>query len=292
MSRSITAASKAKLQPPTFQSKIARKAAQFPIGHPYRRRLLKYALAPRHRRIAGKWEEAALEALAEEEDVDVDDFRTGKGPDRNSFTAELGRREWLVFKDERDAEKYAIEYVRDMLNDEPGLFTSDWLRGFITMSKGDAREIALEDASSYVEDIRDEDDGLRVVQEANMEAEWDEIEEATWDLDNEDPPPDDYDKQLQALEDRKEKLVEKAAEELEDRMSSDTEDEILSDPLGWYEERFGKLDMNKLPSFFFLDIEEAAQDAVSMDSVAHFLSGYDGNEIDLGRSGAVAYRTN
>jgi len=40
-----------------------------------------------------------------------------------------------------------------------------------------------------------------------------------------------------------------------------------------------------------LDVAAAAEDAIATDGVAHFMSWYDGNEIEL-PSGAVAYRTN
>ncbi|MDB4278127.1 hypothetical protein N9917_00785 [Deltaproteobacteria bacterium] len=287
----------ARRRPLTQQFKQAtRIAASLPKGHPLRRRLLASTKV-----IAGGWSDKAVKELAEEEGLDADDLKVGRGPGSNSITVESrgrgdsGEYAWVVFKSERDAERYAHEYVKDMLEDEPSLFTQDWLKRFLTISKTDIRVIANEDADSYVEDIATEDEGERVVQEADMESMWDEIVDAIDELDEL-----EYDDKIDAkehktrmtkLEKRRDDLIEKAKEKLTERMVKDQIQEMEHDSLGWYVDRFGEFNMNDMPHFFSLDVEEATKDAISTDGVAHFLDRYDGDETELD-SGAVAYGTN
>jgi len=297
---------------------------------------------------AKRWQDAALKALAEEEGLwdeddaegepfDADDvFRIYKSGFGNGIRVDAGRKEYLVFEDYDDAEKECQEYLEQTLEDEPGIFNRSFLRSHLSISPTDARMIAVEDADSYVEDIKGEDgDPPRVIEEADMEDKWSELDDERWELEER---RDDIDRELLELDDElldaedaeeegtktmgpsakeiqkkidalneeseqavarideiereKEDLIEEAADKLSSDLADRTEKEIKDDPLGWYEDRFGSIDMDRLPSFLSLDIREAAEDAIGTDGVAHFLASYDGDEMRLGRTGAVAYRVN
>ena len=297
---------------------------------------------------AKRWQDAALKALAEEEGLwdeddakgepfDADDvFRIYKSGFGHGIRVRGGRKEYLVFEDHDDAEEECREYLEQTLEDEPGLFNRSFLQNYLSISPIDARMIAVEDADSYVEDIKGEGgDPPRVIEEADMEDKWSELDDERWELEER---RDDIDSELLELDDElldagdaeeegtktmgpsskeiqkkidalneeseqavarideiereKEDLIEEAADKLSSDLADRTEREIKDDPLGWYEDRFGSIDMDRLPSFLSLDIREAAEDAISTDGVAHFLASYDGDEMWLGRTGAVAYRVN
>ena len=62
--------------------------------------------------------------------------------------------------------------------------------------------------------------------------------------------------------------------------------------LDYYESNFGEEQTIKMiRENNLIDIDEATEGAIREDGVAHFISSYDGNEIDL-PSGYYAYRTN
>lgn len=290
---------------------------------------------------AKKWQDAALKELAEEaglwdeddaegEAFDADEhFRIRKSPFGHGLMVDAGRMEWYLFEDWDDAEKECLEYLEQTLEDEPYIFNQDWLKGYITISSTDARLIAVEDADSYVEDIKSESYGSydvpRVVEEAGMESKWEELSDEADELESR---RDEIDEEIEALEDQildaegaeekrleaqkaelekeseaavkridaiekeKEDLIDEAADDLSSSMADRTESEIKSDPLGWYEDRYGRIDMEKLPNFMHLDIPEAAEAAMRADGVAHFLASYDGDSVELRDSGAVAFRHN
>jgi hypothetical protein len=298
MSRILTAAALRNRPPlPTLRNRAVRLAASMPQGHPYRRRLLMFA-SGKAKRVAGGWEDTALAELAEDQDLDVDSLKTHRGAGRNSINVESrgrgssGESEWMLFKDGRSAESYALEYVTEMLEDDAGMFDAGFIKSHLTISKTDARMIAIEEADNYIEGVRDEDEGERVTEEADMEDAWNTIAEAMEDLENVYPEPDDYEKQLKALETKREALVDKAAEKVSETYSDDLEKRINDDAVGWYEEMgFGKLDRSNLPDYFILDTEAAAKAAIRDDGIAVYLDHYDGDAIELS-SGAVAYGTN
>jgi len=295
-------------------------ASRLPAGHRVRRRILSSL------REGAGWEDEALRELAKEMDLDADDFKTRRGTGRNSMEVygagrgSNGESEWVVFKTWKDAESYAEDYVKEQIEDEPEIFNQNWLKGHYSISDTDARIYASEDASFYVEDIKTEDDGERVCREADMDDEWDAIQEMKGELDDlvnfpEDELPDslsDYNKEWEKakkanpddldaaasdfsdeveplLEKRREELVDEAAEALEEKMSDETEKELKSDPIGYFEDRFGEWEPYK--RLLHIDAEAAAKDAIRADGVDHFLDRYDGDHTELGRN-AVAFGTN
>ncbi len=224
------------------------------------------------------WMEEAAAELAEAQGYDPDDasITPGVWGWEHGCIVELGSEEWLVFEDADEAETHAIARLEQDLEDEPGIFDQGWLAKHMTMSDTDRRIMANEQADSYVDDL--DDDSL--IEAANLENDMEELDDA---LDDAEIDDDEYEEQKEALADR-------AREQLREEISSDVYDR-LSDPLRYFEEEYG-WGVEDIPSnLMSLDIGAAAQDAVDTDGVAHFLSGYDGNVVELG-SGAEAYRHN
>jgi len=145
--------------------------------------------------------------------------------------------------------------------------------------------IAQEEADYIYDDMNDSD----IVVDAGVEDEYADIEAQIDELDSD---AEDYDAKLAELEGRMEKIVDDARENLKDSKSDEIE-LALDDPVQYFVHEQGTYrieDLFKAP-FIRINTEEAAEDAVATDGVAHFLSTYDGNEVEL-PSGAVAYRTN
>jgi hypothetical protein len=97
-------------------------------------------------------------------------------------------------------------------------------------------------------------------------------------------------KEIGTIEDLREQLVEQITDRIEDE---------LLDPVQYFIHdqgifsNVGELLANNLVS---VDYKKAAQEAVNVDGVAHFIASYDGNEMDLTdpetNETFVAYRTN
>jgi hypothetical protein len=65
-----------------------------------------------------------------------------------------------------------------------------------------------------------------------------------------------------------------------------------NDGLDYYVSNFGKEQAFKVVSDnYLINIDEASESAIDTDGIGHFLSRYDGEQIDLS-NGHVAYRTN
>jgi|7_EtaG_2_1085326.scaffolds.fasta_scaffold00061_67 hypothetical protein len=171
---------------------------------------------------------------------------------------DLGSAEYILTK---DGAGLAEEYVKQTLEEEPELFTQSWLQHYMYMRDMDKRILAGELAES-VHDLDDED----ALERAEM---------------GEDEDP------------------EEAREKLYDEYYEDYLSELNNDAVGYLMGEFG-WELSDLieKGLIVLDEEKAATDAVATDGAAHFLSSYDGNQIDLERivgargEGFEAYRTN
>lgn len=180
-----------------------------------------------------------------------------------SFTADGTEYTWI--SSEEEAERIALEIVKNDLESEPEIFNQDWLQGFLSITDADKRMIASEEADSRVGDMSDED----VIEQAGME---DEYEEAS---------DDDKD---QVIENAKEAVREKISDEMESK---------LDDPIGYFVDEQGIYtvqDLMKQP-WVSIDIESAADDALRSDGWEHFLSRYDGN-YETTSDGVVYFREN
>ncbi len=255
------------------------------------------------------------EALAEATGDDAEDFTEALHHSglRGATSYEgPGRSEYLVFEDYDAAEAAAVDYVKDMLEEDASMFTQSWLSNFIKIYPTDARIIAAEEADSYYADmadwdvleaagIQDEADDLeadRDAAETRLE-EISDIEDAA--IDNDKPLSErreaelDYEKEkLDAISDSYdndyETLVTNARDDLAYDMADETEKYILRDPLGWWE-GLGLGGNLSDQNFASLDYDAASQDAVDTDGMAHFLAHYDRNQLDLD-NGMVAFRQN
>jgi hypothetical protein len=236
-----------------------------------------------------------------EEGIEVQVFNTSRdygGVEYAEMEADgeiyTGESEWIVFKSSKDAEKYAVAYVEDQIEDDPGMFVQDWLQNFLKVPSGTAKIIAQEDADNYVEDIAEYEPD-RIVDEAGMSREYDKLEEQIDELGTElfsvYIPGDKrkLEKEMDKLEKKQEKIVEKAKKKVHKALVKETL-RRLKDPLE-YAQDLGYDLSRGLPDWIEIDTAKAAANAVRTDGVAHFLDRYDGKDLVL-PNGAIAFGTN
>jgi len=199
-----------------------------------------------------------------------------------------GNQEWVVFANYDDAMAAAIANCLQTM-EEVGWM--DFLEQFLTIDDVTAREIALEDADSYVGDLDDD----RAIEEADLQDEYGDLESAL-----ESAVEAENEEEEERLRREMELLVDRAKDTVRESMETATEERITSDPVGWLEEmgylqrdrnrdRYGHHADPEIPAFVTIDYDAAAEYAVNTDGVAHFLASYDSNETDL-PSGGLAYR--
>jgi len=253
------------------------------------------------------WKEEALKDLQEE--VDVDDLEIASyDNDYDDYFQVEGGQEYIVFKDFDSAERYTVDYVKEQIESEPEIFTPSWLENHVYVTNTDRRIIAGEEADNRLDDMSDDD----IIRDANMEDEQEKISDAIgeheekeeewndWNEEDKDERGDEPEKvgDLDSyVEDEtgyknEEELVDKAREKLHDEIYDEWY-EGLADPIDFLVNEQGIYSQEDLmkTSFVSIDEDEASKDAVDTDGVAHFLSHYDGNEIEFG-DGFHAYRTN
>ena len=218
------------------------------------------------------WKENALEELQEFEGDDDLKRTMSSG---YLFHASNGSAEYLVFKSYDDAYDYAFQMVNQDLVDNPEYFNQDWLFNFvdIDVAKSYLTEVYDEWNYSYANDIKMEGDRLyanRLIREM-------------------------VDAGLMDDEDAESEYAESTAISLMDDFvdyMTDLQIEEGRGGLDYYESNFGEEQTIKMiRENNLIDIDEATEGAIREDGVAHFISSYDGNEIDL-PSGYYAYRTN
>lgn len=215
------------------------------------------------------WKKRAIIELREKENNDS--LRPAHYDETDDMIRLIGgNSEYLVFKDYSDAEYFAEDYVREMLEDTPESFDKTFLSGHLIVTDTDKRLIAGEEARYIADDLR-ESEPERLIEEAGMDI--DEYNEK------------DSDEQEEMLDDAYNIVYDNVYDEWYDGLDSDPI-YFLTKETGLYSEE----DVLKC-SFIMIDIEEASSDAVRIDGVSHFLSTYDGYQIDLS-NGVVAYRQN
>ena len=269
-----------------------------------------------------RWLDDAILNLAEDEDLDADDASVTDAGLRDgahmvSFAAYMVSfggdysPKYLVCEDYDEAERLAVARVEQDLEHEPGFFDQDWLMGHFTISDTDIRLIANEQGDSYAEDLDDE----RAIEEADMEDELEELNDEWGDHENrideiedelldaiadEDEEAEERleaeksgaEKRMAELEKEKEQTIDEAREKVASDYALTIFAKLLDDPLGYFRDHFGWTAEEVLQNNIGrLDYDAAAQDAVDTDGVGHFLSSYDGDQLDLD-DGAVAFRTN
>ena len=211
-------------------------------------------------------EGAIIQDLLEEaglEDTDVDDIsvvENGRGA-----TVRIDDEEYWVFPNYDAAEREAVEYAGEAIDE--GLMDEGFISDYLHITDTDRRIMAGEEQDHRMEDIEDEDDLIRMANE--------------YDLDD-----TDYRDEDDVLNDTK--LRSDLEEAIYDRHYAE-----LDDPIQYFVHDQGIYTMEELmkASFISVDREEAAQAAVDVDGVAHFIAFYDGEEVPLVES-ALAYRIN
>jgi hypothetical protein len=213
------------------------------------------------------WIEESLIDLQNE--VDMDDLVV-ENSDSNSYTASNGDAEFLVFETEDDARERAIERVKEDLEENPQHFNRDWLMNYVD-AENFFTGVYDEWNESYVNDIESEDSdeyANRLIEEM--------VDNGI--VSNEEANEEDFD-----AEDYKQDFINLMTKNQIEEGNGGLQHYI--DNIG-EEEAFKVVVDNNL-----IDIESASESAVDTDGVAHFLSSYDGEQIDLS-NGHVAYRTN
>jgi hypothetical protein len=218
------------------------------------------------------WNENALEELQEFEGDDEIQITTHSG---NLFYASNDNAEYIVFKNYDDAYDYAYQMVNQDLVDNPEYFNQNWLSNFVDIdgAKYYLTEVYDEWNYSYANDIKMESDSKysnRLISEM--------VDAGL--MDDEDAESEDAESTAISLMD-----------DFVEYMTNSQIDEGRGG-LDYYENNFGQEQtMQMIIENNLIDIDEATEGAISEDGVAHFISSYDGNEIEL-PSGYYAYRTN
>jgi len=202
------------------------------------------------------------------EDLDAIALKSKTGKKANN-----GEREWIVFKNQESADEAAKHKIRDDLETEPSLFSQDWLLSQIDDEKAERvfREIYNEWNRSYATDIKDESSNEYTNRLAEELVERGLISE-------EEGKDEKFD-------------IENKIDEMVEKMTQSQIDEGN----GGFEHYKGNIGNDEAKKIIMdnnlIDIDKAAENAIDVDGVAHFLDGYDGSGVDL-PSGAVAYGTN
>ena len=241
-----------------------------------------YLLATPH---YGGWLDATIKDLSEQTKIDLrlkEDQRSGfdeEYPDE-AISVELegeifeyGRHhecEFKVWKSEDEAETEAHHIVVEMLTDEPGNFTQDWLQHFIPMDR--LKEYYSESAID-VEWLTSQDFQEQVDYLINHGHFLDEDDFYT--------PTGKFRK----ITKRTQALFDAGLEAFQEKQKADF------DPIEWLEGIYGKEEARaEAIKAVGLDVEAAAQSAIASDGWDHFMFGYQDGHWDLA-GGAVAIRT-
>jgi hypothetical protein len=169
-------------------------------------------------------------------------------------------REYGVAPSYEAAYQIAFDRVEDDLKSEPELFNQEWLLHFV--DEDHLRKILWDDEYNAIYD--------------DLSYEFDHNPYAALDLvgmDEDDFPSEEALRNY--VEEHFEELVEKETKER------------LRDPLDWLQEVFGKeAALKKAIEWGALDHEKAAESAIDVDGIGHFLSPYDSELHELPSGGA------
>jgi hypothetical protein len=192
----------------------------------------------------GKFPQKDISEIKEE----IEESLTTSGA-RYDASVTIDGEEFNLIEDSDKFHDTAIEYVTQMIDDEPENFNQSFIQNHIYITDTDKSIIAGEEADAYYDDMKDRE----------IEREY---ERKNGEIIGEEDEPD-YDAMR---------------EELKSDYSDNIEKE-LDDPIGYFVDQQGIYTLEELlkSSFIRIDTEDAAAAAVSEDGEAHFLSHYDGN---------------
>jgi hypothetical protein len=206
------------------------------------------------------WLATAINELAADQSLDPEDAKVVYKTYGTGQVVSFGDAEYAMYEDYDEAEAAAVEYVKDSLEEDPGMFNQDWLQYYYYMRDMDKR-LWASDLADWVHDLDDED----ALERAGM-GEDEDADEAREKLHDE-----SYDNYLQELND---------------------------DAVGYLTSEFGYTLKDLIDKgIIVIDEEKAAQEAVDSDGVGHFLGSYSGSAIEIENAagnliGAVAFRIN
>jgi len=205
----------------------------------------------------------------EGDDVLVEDVEQGGSAFGNGDLIKLDNgAEYLLFENHNKMVNEAEDQVRQDLENEPELFSPDFIDQHQDVSDTDARLLANDFAESRLEGVEDE---------LSSEIE-DEVRDELSDK-------EDDDNFEELVDDEVQKRLPKALEEKESEISDELEKEIKSDFRDFivnqegltsnenFQEEYGK--------FMILNIDEAVDDAISTDGAEHFISRIDGDSHEV-----------
>lgn len=218
-----------------------------------------------------EWIEKALTDLRKEVNNNDLEYQWAYGDEY--FIATDGNEEYMVFESESEAEDYAIQRVREDLEENPEYFNQDWLSNYID-GNDFFQNVYDEWNNSYANDIQSERGSTYENRLIDEMVEWDIMSE-------EEAESDDAE---EIAEDR-----------IDDFVSALTSDQMDNGGFDYYVDNFGQAEAMKVVlDNGLIDIDDASDSAVREDGIAHFISSYDGMQIDLGDvyNDAVAYRIN
>ena len=222
-------------------------------------------------------EDSVLAEMAEALDIDPDELKIRESR-LTSFgagtvyeiTIRGGKngKEWSVVADEDQMDELATEVVKQDLEDEPEIFEQSFIEQHINMDRL-RRELESDVLAMAKEDLTE-------MADRHPDDFWDEYEREGLSAPEEDdegerPEPD----QIQI-----EELAQKRV------------DDQLRDPMQYLEDIYGREDaVKKAIEIAGIDINAAAEDAVSTDGAAHFVARYDG-DYHMTKAGFVYWRDN
>lgn len=182
---------------------------------------------------------------------------------------------FIIFEDHDAAEAAAKESVEQDINNEPDLFSQDFMERFINTER--LRDALRGDEENSIRDQYDDD-------WSDSETKRDELIK-TGDLEED----DFFDEESNELEITPE--LEAKIDDAYETFISNTVDSRLTDPMEYLRDIFGAGAAAKQAiEIVGIDTAAAAEAAVNEDGWEHFLARYDGNSYDL-PSGAVYVRT-
>jgi hypothetical protein len=236
------------------------------------------------RLLLSNWVDIALREFCDAENYTLSDLEVDEnwGPGNydpddlgatTKFKLDTGDREYLFFKDDDEGESYALEIVRTDLENEPEIFTQDWLREFVDEDKlkaaiGDPYEEWEDDVRNlYYDDLL-----TKMVEESYVEDDDPVFFKKNGEPRIENPV------RVKALDAIMEDYIEKEKPQWE--------------PWDWLEEIYGKEEAQKQGiEMGGIDVDAAAKSAVATDGWPHFVARYDDHIHTLGE-GAIYCRIN
>ena len=250
-------------------------------------------------------EDSVKKAMAEALEVDVDELTIKEshlsGFGVPTYQIDHGRKEYYTVENEDEARTLAVAIVKQDLEHDPEIFNQSFIESHIDLDR------LRRDLMSDVENMRYEDlseDAKRKPEQFIKDngLDWpepseEEMRDYAEQMSDEENSATAIYKKLKSLGDAEDRWIEMSDSpkipdsEIESLASSQAEEQ-LRDPMQYLEDIYGREDAVKQAiKIAGIDVDAAAEEAVSTDGEGHFLSSYDGN-TETGPGGIVYWRHN